>query len=100
MTSSDEFRRKHLERIYEATLRLYKQEDSICKQCHYEIPLQLYGDGELSCLFCYCPEYFYPNCGGSYRILNNGVKDCSGCVRPHTKEFVMKYLERFYYEDV
>ena len=37
-----------------------------------------------SCQFCYCPLYLLgKNCGGNFRILNNGVKDCSNCLIPH-----------------
>ena len=31
-----------------------------------------------NCLFCYCPLYALgENCGGNFKILENGVKDCS-----------------------
>ena len=36
-----------------------------------------------SCDFCYCPLYEYADCGGSYIILSNGLKDCSNCMLPH-----------------
>ena len=40
-----------------------------------------------SCLFCYCPLYCLgENCGGNYRYTKDGVKDCSGCLRPHRRE--------------
>ena len=35
-----------------------------------------------NCLFCYCPLYFTPRCGGDGVILPSGVKDCSGCLVP------------------
>ena len=39
-----------------------------------------------NCLFCYCPLYALgENCGGNFRYLENGVKDCSTCLVPHTK---------------
>jgi Zn-finger protein len=37
-----------------------------------------------SCLFCWCPLYLL-ECDGDF-TLKNGIKDCSGCVIPHTKE--------------
>ena len=40
---------------------------------------------EINCLFCFCPLYGL-DCPGDYIILENGVKDCSGCVLPHKKE--------------
>lgn len=40
-----------------------------------------------NCLFCYCPLYLLgTECGGAYRILDNGVKDCSACLFPHQPE--------------
>ena len=42
---------------------------------------------DFNCLFCYCPLYALGrDCGGNFRILENGVKDCSGCLRPHLRE--------------
>ena len=42
---------------------------------------------EFNCLFCYCPLYMLgPDCGGKFTYLENGCKDCSGCVRPHLRE--------------
>lgn len=40
-----------------------------------------------SCLFCYCPLYALgENCGGSYRYTENGIKDCTYCLKPHRRE--------------
>ncbi len=36
-----------------------------------------------SCLMCFCPLYNFADCGGNYKLLENGVKDCSDCVMPH-----------------
>ena len=42
---------------------------------------------DFNCLFCYCPLYALGrDCGGNFRILENGVKDCSGCLRPHLRD--------------
>lgn len=38
---------------------------------------------KFSCLFCFCPLYPYKNCGGKYKVLKNGWKDCSKCLLPH-----------------
>jgi len=46
-----------------------------------------------NCLFCYCPLYHY-DCKGNYE-MNNGIKDCTKCLIPHSKggyEHVMKIL--------
>lgn len=40
-----------------------------------------------NCLFCYCPLYALADkCGGSFSYTENGIKDCSGCIRPHCRE--------------
>ena len=40
-----------------------------------------------NCLFCYCPLYLLgEECGGNFRWLENGVKDCSDCLIPHRRE--------------
>lgn len=39
-----------------------------------------------NCLFCYCPLYMLgEDCGGNFRFMENGVKDCSACMLPHSK---------------
>ena len=40
-----------------------------------------------NCLFCYCPLYALGDgCGGNFRYTENGIKDCSGCLKPHRRE--------------
>lgn len=49
-----------------------------------------------NCLFCYCPLYVLgERCGGNFVFLENGVKDCSGCMFPHLKENYGKITERY-----
>ena len=49
--------------------------------CHNGIPEQ-----EFNCLFCYCPLYLLgENCGGNCAFTNEGIKDCSNCLRPHIR---------------
>ena len=51
---------------------------------------------DFNCLFCYCPLYALgKNCGGNFKILENGVKDCSGCLRPHLRENYGTINDRF-----
>ncbi|MBQ4601128.1 MAG: cysteine-rich small domain-containing protein [Oscillospiraceae bacterium] len=39
-----------------------------------------------NCLFCYCPLYpLGEDCGGSFTYTPQGIKDCSGCCRPHVR---------------
>ena len=45
------------------------------------------GIDSISCLFCYCPLYALGDrCGGNFCYTEQGIKDCSGCLRPHRKE--------------
>lgn len=47
--------------------------------CHKGVPLETYN-----CLFCFCPLYLLKDqCGGNFRYLKNGIKDCSDCTVPH-----------------
>ena len=58
--------------------------------CHKGI-----NDADFNCLFCYCPLYALGDrCGGSFTYLENGIKDCSGCVRPHRRENYEVILEK------
>ena len=42
---------------------------------------------DFNCLFCYCPLYALGRkCGGNFRYLENGVKDCSDCLIPHARK--------------
>ena len=53
-------------------------------------------DGNFNCLFCYC--VLYPlgrECGGDFRYLPNGVKDCSACFLPHDREKYGYIIDRF-----
>ena len=57
------------------------------KQCEY-FPCHENADPEtFSCLFCYCPLYALGDqCGGSFTYTENGIKDCSKCLKPHRRE--------------
>lgn len=57
------------------------------KECEY-FPCHPGANPEtFSCLFCYCPLYALgENCGGSYRYTENGIKDCTYCLKPHRRE--------------
>jgi len=54
---------------------------------------------EFNCLFCYCPLYFFEECGGNYQTLESGVKDCTNCMIPHSPKgydhIVANLKERF-----
>lgn len=48
--------------------------------CHKGVP-----EEDFNCLFCYCPLYMLKDkCGGNFSYAH-GIKDCSGCTKPHDK---------------
>ena len=53
-----------------------------------------------NCLFCYCPLYpMGEDCCGNYVYLDNGIKDCSGCMVPHRKDnydYIMAKLMKYH----
>lgn len=55
------------------------------KSCEY-FPCHKVNDTDsFNCLFCYCPLYTLGDkCGGNFKI-KYGVKDCSDCLIPHSK---------------
>lgn len=57
------------------------------RDCEY-FPCHKGADPEtFSCLFCYCPLYALgENCGGSFTYTQQGIKDCTNCLRPHRRE--------------
>ena len=57
------------------------------KECEY-FPCHTGADPEqFNCLFCYCPLYVLGDrCGGDFTYTEQGVKDCSSCLRPHCRE--------------
>ena len=56
-------------------------------KCEY-FPCHKCGEPEnFNCLFCYCPLYALgENCGGNFSYTEQGIKDCSGCLRPHRRD--------------
>lgn len=57
------------------------------RNCEY-FPCHSCRDTEnFNCLFCYCPLYALgDSCGGNFTYTSDGIKDCSGCLRPHRRE--------------
>ena len=57
------------------------------KACEY-FPCHEKADPEsFSCLFCFCPLYALGDrCGGNFHYTEQGIKDCSSCLRPHRPE--------------
>ena len=65
------------------------------QQCEYFPCHQGVESEQFNCLFCYCPLYALGDqCGGSFRYTENGIKDCSNCVKPHCRENYDKIMEK------
>lgn len=48
-----------------------------------------------NCLFCYCPLYALgEKCGGNFIYTQQGIKDCSGCLRPHRRDSFDRIMEK------
>ena len=65
------------------------------RQCEY-FPCHAGADPErFSCLFCYCPLYALGDrCGGNFRYTEEGIKDCSACLKPHCRENYDQIMEK------
>ena len=65
------------------------------KACEY-FPCHKKEGEEFNCMFCYCPLYnFGDKCGGNFVYTEDGVKDCSSCLIPHSVQghsYIMKKL--------
>ena len=58
--------------------------------CHHGVE-----EADFNCLFCFCPLYALGDkCGGGFVFLENGIKDCSNCVKPHRRENYEKIMEK------
>lgn len=70
------------------------------KECEYYPCHRTTEPDTFNCLFCYCPLYpMGEDCGGNFIYLDNGTKDCSGCLVPHKKEnfeHMMKKLAEYH----
>ncbi len=58
----------------------FENKDCVYFPCHE-------GAGEcFNCLFCYCPLYALGDkCGGNFKYIEEGIKDCSQCLVPHSE---------------
>ena len=66
------------------------------KKCEFFPCHKVANEDEFNCLFCFCPLYMLKDkCGGNFKY-SNGIKDCSDCIIPHSKngyEFIMNKME-------
>ena len=71
----------------ENSCRFFANRDCQFYPCHENC-------AELNCLFCYCPLYALGDkCGGNFRYIEGGIKDCSNCLKTHGPggyEYVIK----------
>ena len=66
------------------------------KECEYFPCHKCENPENFSCLFCYCPLYTLGDkCGGNFTYLENGIKDCANCLKPHRRENYSKIMEKF-----
>ena len=65
------------------------------RHCEY-FPCHTGADPEnFNCLFCFCPLYALGDrCGGSFTYMEQGIKDCSNCLKPHRREYYEKIMEK------
>lgn len=56
------------------------------KDCEY-YPCHKAEGEDFNCLFCFCPLYSMGReCGGNFTYTEDGIKDCSACSIPHSKD--------------
>lgn len=65
------------------------------RECEF-FPCHKVSDPEnFNCLFCYCPLYALgAECGGNFVYTEDGIKDCSNCMIPHSKNAYEHILEK------
>ncbi len=63
------------------------------KECEY-YPCHELNEESFSCLFCYCPLYDMPDCGGDYTMTEKGAKNCRNCSFVHDRANYPKVIKR------
>jgi iron complex transport system ATP-binding protein len=92
--------------MYEKVLRSFgtvkKQRGSsyfVNTACEY-FPCHDVPKDEFNCMFCYCPLYDVPDCGGEYFYTGKGVKNCKDCgfvhYRSNYARVIKKLKEKMY----
>lgn len=65
------------------------------RQCEFFPCHKGIEEREFNCLFCYCPLYpLGEQCGGNFCYTENGIKDCSQCLRPHIRQNYSVMIDR------
>ena len=66
------------------------------RECEYFPCHKVKDDCSFNCLFCFCPLYALGDkCGGNCTYTENGIKDCSGCLIPHSTSGYDYILSKF-----
>lgn len=67
------------------------------RDCKY-FPCHKGAGKDFNCLFCYCPLYALGDgCGGNFRYTEEGIKDCSRCLLPHSPggyDYILKNFNK------
>lgn len=62
------------------------------RKCEFFPCHQVDNEDDFNCLFCYCPLYMLQDqCGGNFKYTR-GVKDCSECTLPHSRQQGFKHV--------
>lgn len=65
------------------------------KECEYFLCHGGADPENFNCLFCYCPLYALGDqCGGAFTYTEQGIKDCSKCLKPHRPESYDGIMEK------
>ena len=65
------------------------------RECEY-FPCHKIKNDHFNCLFCFCPLYTLGDqCGGNFAYTDKGIKDCSGCLIPHSTSGYDYILSKF-----
>ena len=65
------------------------------KECEYFPCHKCSEEENFNCLFCYCPLYALGDqCGGAFTYTEQGIKDCSACMKPHSPEKYDAIMEK------
>ena len=75
----------------ENSCRFFQNRDCEYFPCH-----GVADSSNFNCMFCYCPLYALGDqCGGGFSYTDQGVKDCSGCLLPHSAGGYDYVISRF-----
>ena len=75
----------------ENSCKYFENRDCKYFPCHDTDPEKAFN-----CLFCFCPLYALGEaCGGDFVYTEEGIKDCTGCLTPHSEGGYEHVIARF-----